>query len=68
MNYILKVDTSNIDKVVLMLSKREDEITIKNVLRSTGFIFIKTKFINEVKLIAEIIDVKKESFFPQLLF
>lgn len=68
MNYKLKVDTGNIDKVVLKLSQHGEDITIRNVLRSTGIIYIKTQFINEVKLINEIINIEKERFFPQFLF
>ena len=58
----------NIDKVVLKLTKYGDKITIRNILRSTGLIYVKTKLINDIKLINEIIDVKKENFLPQLLF
>lgn len=65
MNYKLKVETCNIDKVVHQLS--EKDITIRNVLRAAGVILIKTKLINEVKMISEVIEVKKESFLPQLL-
>lgn len=68
MNYKLKVDTGNIDKVVLKLSQHGEGITIRNVLRSTGIIYIKTQFINEVKSINEIVNIEKERFFPQFLF
>jgi len=59
MNYILKVDTCNVDKVVLKLT--ENDITIKNVLRSVGSIYVQTKFLNKLKLIGEILEVKQES-------
>lgn len=67
MNYKLKVDTCNIDKVVLKLTEQGENIIIRNVLRSTGIIYIKTKFINEVELINEIVKIERERFLPQLL-
>lgn len=68
MNYKLRVDSCNIDKVVLKLSEHGDNITIKNVLRSTGLIYIKTKLIEDVKLITEVNEVQKDNFLPQFLF
>lgn len=65
MNYKLKVDTNNIDKVVLKLTEEGSAVKIKNVLRRNGFIFIKTGVISKVKMITEILEIEKESFFPK---
>lgn len=65
MNYILKVDNSKVDKVILKLS--ELDIKITNIIRSTGTIHVKTKFEERLNEIKDVINVKKEGFFPQLL-
>jgi hypothetical protein len=59
MNYILKVSICNIDKVILKLMN--NDIKIKNVLRSNGCIYITTKFLNKINSITEILEVKKDS-------
>jgi molybdate-binding protein len=67
MNYILKVETSNIDKVILKLLALGDAITIKNILRNEGAIYVKTNLLTEVRSIQEVQDIRREKLIPQFL-
>ncbi len=68
MNYILKVESCNIDKVILSVSEYGKNITIKNILRNDGNIYIKTDLILfELREIKNIIDIKRETFIPSFL-
>lgn len=67
MNYILKVETSNIDKVILKLLALGDAIIIKNILRRDGMIFVKTNLLTEVRSIQEVQNIRREKLIPQFL-
>lgn len=67
MNYILKVNSGDIDKVVLKLSEHEERIKITNVLRSQGTIYVKTNLLAELRKIAEICEIKRNQLIPQFL-
>jgi hypothetical protein len=66
MNYILKVDSDNVDKVILQLCNHDIKIT--NVVRASGIIHVNAKSAATLETINEIKTVKKEGFLPQLLF
>ena len=67
MNYILKVNSGDIDKVVLKLSEHEERIKITNVLRSQGSIYVKTNLLVELRKIAEILEIRRNKLIPQFL-
>lgn len=64
--YTLKVNTNDVDKVIFKLSEKDIEIV--NVIRASGYIQVKTKKTLVLESIQEIIKIKKDGFFPQLLF
>lgn len=66
MNYILKMDTDNVDKVILQLCNQDIKIT--NVLRASGIIHVSAKSAASLENINEVKTVKKEGILPQLLF
>ncbi len=65
MNYILKVDSSQVDKIILQLSKMDVKITA--IIRSTGTIHVSTTFGSKLNEINDIFLIKKRGFFPLLL-
>lgn len=66
MNYILTVDSSKVDKVISQLSALNIEIT--DVIRSSGSIHVNTKASQKLKQLNEVVEIKRERFFSQLLF
>lgn len=67
MNYVLQVRSCDIDKVLLKLLSLGESITIKNVLRKDGRIFVKTALLTEVRSIQEVQHVEKEKRLQQFL-
>lgn len=65
MNYILTVDSSKIDQVILRLSELDVQIT--DIIRSTGTIHVSTKSAKKLNQINEVINIKKNAFFLHLL-
>lgn len=66
MNFTIKVETCNVDKVIYKLS--EKNINIIDVIRASGIIQINTKSTVILQDISEILNVKRDGFLPQLLF
>ncbi len=63
--YLLQVEKSDIDKVVLELMKFN--ITIVDVFRSSGSIQVKTENKERLDKIKLVKSIKKEGIIPQLL-
>jgi len=66
MNYILTVDSSKVDKVISQLSALNIEIT--DVVRSSGYIHVNTKTSQKLNQLNEVVEIKRDTFFSQLLF